>query len=1361
NNGNTTTTCRDNPVGSPTAVQPASCVAGTNASGLTTICTPIVQTDVPTSACTPNTTGPTYVSCRTVTTGPTAVSSCTPGGGANTNWVISSCTTVSSPVVNVPSCTPQIADPSNGNVTIICTPNIQTVGVQPGTCVPQTGSLLNNWVTIECPAPILTGPTPVLLGSCVPVAATLANGWNATTCDTIGPTPPTAVQTCTPGLNPSTFVVTTCTNSNTAVEAVVPGTCVAVTATANNQWRSTVCGGTDNTINVAAGSCVPSAANALTQVTCATVRTGPTFVTPGSCSPGTDNNFKVTTCNTVNTGPTLVGACTPGTDGNFLQTTCNTVTTGPTQLPLGTACSNVTASSNNNWTSTTCSSTDVEVGVAAGSCVPSAPGVLPTVTCRTVNTPATPVASCSAQTDASFVTTACTSEVVGPELTTNCTPVVPTLSNGFTAVTCSAIAGTKIQVKIREQDSTYKVSGNTPILTSRVDAPEVITDWADIPGGQCYAPPAVPPVIDTTPVYRRATTGMPGSCTAWPCTIAFDPSTATGGSSNSLADVAQYYYVTDLRPSTGADPDPWANNVAAVGTGIESDRAPWQHMTTFVLGLGVSGTLDYKTDYVNGTGDFAKIRSYTNTPPVNWPVWPTAEPMPLPTDYNDPRSIDDFWHTAVNGRGRYFSANDPATVVKSLQDALTGIDLSVAAGAGAATSSLNPVAGDNAAFVGSFTANEWTGDLTSKDIDLSTSNVSSTVRWSAATLLNSPAFTGAACDNRRIFVRDPGNNSLVNFSWNSQGCTSAGLPNGTTSSELPTSLRAYFNAAVIGDATTGLSQRGSATAAQMTAAAGANLVNFLRGQRGLEGFVAGDVNKLYRSRKSVLGDIVGSQPLYVKAPSLGYQDTGYDNFKTTNSGRTPMVYVGANDGMLHAFYAPQSDTDVNKAKAGQEAWAFVPSPVVKNLYKLADQNYGGKHIFTVDGPPVSGDVFDTAANAWKTILVGGLGAGGKGYYALDITNAGNVATPRILWEFTAATACAGNPVGATSDCNLGLTFGRPVITKLKSGKWVVMVTSGYNNDNQNGGVGDGKGYLYVLDAITGAIISRIGTGAGTVADPSGLRELNYFVSDLAYDNTALRAYGGDIQGNIWRFDINDTIEPAGLEANLIGTAIAGGKRQPIVTRPELAEVNGSTMVLVGTGKLLTEADLTDTSVQSIYGIIDPMGAGSPTYADLRGSLKPLALTQTGTGSAATRTVACTGASTLDCSGTNGWYIDLPEAGERANIDIQAVLGTLVFATNVPSDALCVAGGHSWLNYVNLATGEAVGASEGGTVSVPFFQNAVTVGMSLIGIGGNTPGSTPRIGALGTASDVSTVIKNIPIDPPAPEGKRITWREVTQ
>ena len=339
----------------------------------------------------------------------------------------------------------------------------------------------------------------------------------------------------------------------------------------------------------------------------------------------------------------------------------------------------------------------------------------------------------------------------------------------------------------------------------------------------------------------------------------------------------------------------------------------------------------------------------------------------------------------------------------------------------------------------------------------------------------------------------------------------------------------------------------------------------------------------------MLGDIVDSQPVFVQQPFANYQDAGYTNFKSTNATRTPMVYVGANDGMLHAFYAT---LDPNPAlKRGQEAWAVIPSSVLSNMYKLADDNYKRDgHQFYVDGTPVVGDICIGASTAadWKTILVGGLNAGGKGYYALDVTTPGVAPTP--LWEFKQnPTSCPASMPGAvdrTSDCNIGLSFGKPVITKL-AGTWVVMVTSGYNNVNGASNGMDGGGFLYVLNAETARSSTRSprkSPAPGHSGTPSGLAQINNFVDNVAIDNTTLRAYGGDVLGNMWRFDF--TPSPT---ATLLGSAKdLSNNPQPITIRPELAELDGKPFVMFGTGKLLGASDVTDRA--------DPVGLRSARSA---------------------------------------------------------------------------------------------------------------------------------------------------------------------
>lgn len=910
--------------------------------------------------------------------------------------------------------------------------------------------------------------------------------------------------------------------------------------------------------------------------------------------------------------------------------------------------------------------------------------------------------------------------------------------------------------------------------------------------------------------------------------------TLYSGSNNSLADVAQYYYNTDLRNATlgnctgalGGSTSVCDDNVPSTGAGVEDDRANWQHMTTFTMGLGLTGTVayspTYKTDqcvaktilsatwasnlvtvttstphsyYVNesvtisggsfagyrgqfristvpsattftysrspnpggafgsgtvtGCPDFARIRSGS----MNWPT-PAAEST---------TALDDLWHAAVNGRGQYFSAGDPDTVVSSLSSALTGINARVAAAAAAATSNLEPVAGDNFAYTAKYKTLAWTGDLEAREIDLATGAVSGSVVWSAQAKLD--AATKSACDNRNIKLFHSGaTNNLVDFKWNTFACDAGGAPTGLATTTLDATEKSNFDATKVallshypnlGDGT-------GITVNQRTPAAGVNLVNFLRGQRGKEGFSSGppitntDVDKLYRAREHILGDIINAQPVFVKAPFANYDDTGYAAFKSAKAGRTPTVYSAANDGMLHAINAGTSIVDT---EGGKEAWAFIPTMVLPNLYKLASENYATEHTYSVDGTPSVGDVYDTTSTSWRTILVSGLNKGGKGYFALDVTDP---ATPTALWEFKhdASNCVAVNtttkaPATAEfSDCHLGYSFNNPIISKLRDGRWVVFVTSGYNNVNAPSVAGDGVGYLYVLDAMTGQILYKISTGAGSAADPSGLNHISGWAENPLRNNQTERIYGVDLKGNVWRFDVNDILNASGREATRVAQVVdASGVEQSITTRPELSEVQGQTFVYVSTGRYLGTTDLSSTQTQSVWALHDNLS--SSTLTSLRTTLRKMVITNQGSGTSAFRTIGCM----AQCGSTDGWFADLPDTGERVNIDMKLQLGTLVVASNVPESNACNIGGYAWLNYFNNSTGQAIANSADSAVGRRLVgaggQESLAVGLNIVRL------PSGKTVVIATTSAAQQLTVEAPFDIPPPTGKRVSWREIVQ
>jgi Tfp pilus tip-associated adhesin PilY1 len=1322
NSGNswTTTTCPAPTIVSTTPnVQSCTASPGTAANGYQqTICT-AGNSSTPTATCVAS--GPTAANgwttttCGNTTTGPTAVQTCTPQtGNAGNNFVTITCSQTVTTNVPVQTCTAAAAKASNNWTTTTCPAAIVTTNVPVASCTAAAASNANNWIATTCPAPITTGPT--YLATCTPVAASAANSWTATIC-TPNNTTNVPVASCTPVAAGSgnNWTATSC-STNNSVNAPVQS-CTPQTAAAGNGYTTITCA-SNNTANAPVQTCSPSAASAANNWIGTTCTANNTANVPvASCTPSaatSANGWVTTTCPTLVSGPTGTSSCTataPNAGNNYLTTTCNMVNSGPT---LVASCTNAVASAANSWT-----------------------------------------------------TTSCSTSVTGPVAAATCSPAAASAANNYVATTCTASSGNKIQYQtLTAVDATYFSGGIATGTSPTTTTTGPLTDL----DGVCYAPNTTPPALPSPNPQPAAWTAADATtysgCTGWPCTVS--SAVTTQGSYNSLADVAQYYYVTDLRPASDWPANISTDNVPSVGTGPEDDRLNTQHMTTFTVSLGVSGTLNYRPDYKSAsaiTGDFAGIRTGIPAPPpppgaTAWPLWPdpSLDYVNNKDNWNNPKSIDDFWHAAVNGRGQYFSAGNPTSVIAGLNGALSGILARTASAAGAGTSNLEPVAGDNMIYLASYQTQAWNGNVVAKQIDLVSGAVSATANWSAAPLLDARA--GAACDARNIYLfRQGAANNLANFTWNTQTCDVTGNPTGASDTGLNAAEQANFGASNISllsqyplmtDGTAG-------TVDQRTPAAGANLVNYLRGERGREGFVSNDATKLYRARVTILGDTVDGSPIYVRAPFALYGDPGYSAFKAANSGRTPMLYVPANDGMLHAFYAGTSATD---PLGGKEAWAVIPSTVLPNLYKLADNNYGNNHAFFVDGTPTVSDFYDAASASWKTLLVAGLNDGGKGYYAIDVTDP---ASPKGMWEFKwnpavcpASTAAAA---GNASDCHLGYSFGHPIVTKLADGTWVVLVTSGYNNVNAPAQAGDGQGYLYVLNASTGRIIYKIGTGVGNATTPSGLAQINNYVEDASASNSTVRVYGTDLLGNIWRFDVNDNTPPVGREATLVGTATdASGTPQPITVRPEITALGTQPMIFVATGRLLGLSDFPAApavpQVQSVYGIVDPV-VGTTAFPNLRSALAPLAMTQVGSGPTAYRSVACTG-TTLQCGSQSGWVVNLPDPAELVNVEMKLRSGTLIVASNVPTTSGCSTGGYGWLNYFEFQSGQAIpGGANTNSVSA-LVADTFIVGITVIKL----PDANHSVkGEIVTGSG-AIMPMDLKFKTSGGSNKEVSWREIS-
>ncbi len=721
---------------------------------------------------------------------------------------------------------------------------------------------------------------------------------------------------------------------------------------------------------------------------------------------------------------------------------------------------------------------------------------------------------------------------------------------------------------------------------------------------------------------------------------------------NLLADVAYYFRNTDIRD------DAFGNCTGALGTrvcdsgkskqdvnGVSQDVTldPKQTMTTFTMSLGQFGTLKYGANY-GAEGDTSDFRGILNGT-KNWPSVGSAS--------NDSKSaaakVDDTWHAAVNGGGRFFNASDPEAVSRGLEQALDTIRSVTGAGSAAATSTLYPVQDNNFFYVASFTAPAWRGDLRAYTIDPVSGalNVKPTKDeteddgsvWRARTELDATAHS-----SRRILMRETGTTKLVEF-------TAAAMKDHSAFKGRCTMEPLLSQCPVL------------SAEDRVQASDGSNMVNFLRGQS----------QTFYRDRESKLGDIVSSAPVFDGPNRARYSDEGFAVYAESDVvvGRRGVLYAGGNDGMLHAFDATN----------GKELWAYVPTDVISQMWRLADRNYGGNHRFFVDGPPVLADV--KLSSGWRRILVFGLGAGGRTYIALDVTNNRE---PKLLWEF--------------KNDNLGVTTARPVVTKVKDGRWVVVLPSGFNNVSP----GDGKGRLFVLNAEDGSIYRQIATSVGSTSRPAGLGPVTAWVDDIA-NNTAKRFYAGDNEGNLWRFDVDGNVEPHGAALRLANFSL-DGEAQPITTRPVVTELTkggfSAPVVYVGTGRMVGTDDLSNTKTQSIYAVRDPLTAEG--WSNIRASSVKQTLVETGERRMLDK------ANPVDWTRDSGWYVDLDlqPKGERINVAMAIQGRTLLAAANRPSPtgSCSQEGGTAWLYALDVETGEVFSETA-------FIGNSMVSGFSPI------------------------------------------------
>lgn len=684
------------------------------------------------------------------------------------------------------------------------------------------------------------------------------------------------------------------------------------------------------------------------------------------------------------------------------------------------------------------------------------------------------------------------------------------------------------------------------------------------------------------------------------------------------------------------------NSVTVAGL----DTATHQHMVTYTVAFGVNGTLTANPP--NTTAAFA---------------WPDPS-------LSDANKIDDLRHAAYDSRGLFLNASDPIGLATSLSAALGSIAEQTSSASAVAVNSHTLIT-NTTVYQARFTSGSWSGDLRALPIAADGSVNTTAPLWSAGDKLKLQNW-----DTDRHIITHNGT-AGVGFRWaNLSGSQQASL------NDNPSTVS-------VDDDTFG-----------------ADRLNWLRGY-----VTAASPGNTFRTRQNdagvayVLGDLVNSAPSYVGAPGVipdSVESVAHSTFATTWATRANLIYVGGNDGMMHGF----------DAATGNELLAYVPAAIYPELSKLTDPAYG--HRYFVDGSPTTGDAFGAfgatrcapaSSPCWRSVLVSGLGGGGKGIFALDITdpskfataeqpaNAGNI----VLWEVTAA-----------ADNDLGYTFSQPSIAKVKiaSGspdtyKWVAIFGNGYNSVNESAA-------LYIVDIVNGTVLRKIvvdqdggmGTNGNGLSTPVVFDQNNDYIADYVY--------AGDRKGNLWKFDLTGD-QAAWIVANgtsgaplpLFKAVDSTGVAQPITTRPVVGThpVSGS-IVYVGTGSYITNGDKTPSvnPTHTFYGIWDK-GISSLTVPVARADLLPQTITEPSTTS---RTITATpitwrvsGSTPCVSDGSGeclGWRVDLPTAGEMS-VTNPVLLTTdlvdlprIIFTTLISEAGICDAGGTGWLMELDPTSG---------------------------------------------------------------------------
>jgi len=591
---------------------------------------------------------------------------------------------------------------------------------------------------------------------------------------------------------------------------------------------------------------------------------------------------------------------------------------------------------------------------------------------------------------------------------------------------------------------------------------------------------------------------------------------------------------------------------------------------------------------------------------------------------------------AENGTGTYYQANNEEELTAALQAALADIESRTSSAASVATNSTR-LASDTFIYQARFSSGDWGGQLLAypigaggeiAELDDGVPVLGGKSGWNAAQEMPAP-------DDRNIYTFDPGEKTGKTFEWDN----------------LSAGQQAYLNK----------------NASGVTDSLGEQRLAYLRGDDANE-----KPDGSFRTRSSMLGDIVNSDPTFVGDQNYGFdllpgsEGTSYKTFRASNGykDRSPMVYVAANDGMLHGF----------DAETGVELLAYMPNAVYPELTFLTDTSFNTNHRLINDGAPRALDAY--VGGGWKTILLGTLGGGGKGIYALNVTSPDSFDADDVMWEFT-----------SDDDSNMGVAIPQATIARMYNGDWAAIVANGYNSG--------GNAKLFILDLETGSKIAEIDTGVGSdngLSSPAPV--------DVDGDRITDYIYAGDLKGNLWKFDVTSADEDdwgVAFEGAPLYTACSSDpcdsdNRQPITARPAVGlNPAAGYFVYFGTGRYFAVGDNgVGTGANTVYAIRDKNTKGTEypvTPAAGRSTLvqQEVLNEQVIDYDGFVEGIRVTTNNEIT-DADDGWYLDLPTSGERQVSSPILRGGRLIFTTVIPSGDACSAGGESWLMEIDALSG---------------------------------------------------------------------------